>query len=90
MDWRKIQQGVTPPCGFGFTANLGAAVSKGAEVEIYLRPARDFELGGSLTYDDAYVSRAAPNTSINEGDPIQQVPKWSGNAALEYSTPVAR
>lgn len=89
MDWRDIQQGVTLPCGFGFTANLGAAVSKGAELELHVRPAAGLELGGSVTYDDAYVSRAAPNTGISEGDPIQQAPKWSGNAALDYSLPMA-
>jgi iron complex outermembrane receptor protein len=89
MDWRDIQQGVTLPCGFGFTANLGAAVSKGAEAEIRFRPVAGLELGGSVTYDDAYVSRAAPNTGISEGDPIQQAPKWSGNAVLDYSLPVA-
>jgi hypothetical protein len=41
-----------------------------------------------VTYDDAYISRAAPNTGIIAGDPIQQAPKWSGNGSLDYSMAV--
>jgi outer membrane receptor protein involved in Fe transport len=85
MDWRNIQQGVVLPCGFGFTANLGAAVSKGAELEVHYRPLSSLDLGASIAYDEAYVTKAAPGTGIADGDAIQDAPRWAGAVTLDYT-----
>jgi outer membrane receptor protein involved in Fe transport len=87
MNWKGLQQDVSLPCGFGFTANLGSAVSKGAEVQVRVEPVARLELSGSATYDEAYVTQTASGTGIRVGDPIQEAPKWSGSAALDYSLP---
>ena len=38
IKWKNIQQEILLSCGFQYTANAGAAVSKGGELEVRARP----------------------------------------------------
>lgn len=84
--WKKIQQQVgLPTCGFGFTANVGEAEVKGFELEGRVAPWSGVEIGGNLAYTDAEITKAAPGTSTQVGDEVQEVPKWTGTAYLGYA-----
>jgi outer membrane receptor protein involved in Fe transport len=85
IDWSDVQQLVPlQQCGFVITLNAGAARSRGFELEL------DTMLGdawrGSLGvgYTDSEVTRNGGFDVIRTGVPLQQVPKWTGTAALEY------
>jgi len=88
MDWSKIQQSVAlPHCGFGFTGNLGAAVSKGGEFDLDARLGR-LTVHGGLVYDATRVTETAPGIPASVGDPVEQAPKVTAIGALDYSLPV--
>ncbi len=84
IDWSNIQQRVLLPCGFSYTANVGAARNRGAELEITARPLQALELSGGLGYTDAVITRGAPNVEAQPGDRVQQVPKVTANFSAEY------
>jgi outer membrane receptor protein involved in Fe transport len=87
IDWKNIQQAVLLQCGFQFVANAGAAVSKGAELE--LRAALSDHLQASLGvgYQDAKITEKGESAQP-VGSPVFNVPDWTGNASLSYSRPV--
>jgi iron complex outermembrane receptor protein len=67
IDWRKIQLQVRTASDIPYTANAGAAKSKGAEIQIVGRPSRATEIGTSLSLNDANL------TSVNPGVPDAKV-----------------
>ena len=86
LDWSNIQQTVVlPTCGFTYTANVGAAAVKGAEFEGRWSPASGLTLSASGTYADAYITKSAPGTQGQVGDPVEVSPKWVVNGSLEYN-----
>jgi iron complex outermembrane recepter protein len=88
MDWSHIQQSVAlPTCGFGFTGNVGAAVSKGGEFDIDSHFG-GLTLHGGIVYDNAYVTQTAPGTAAQLGDPIEQAPKVTASTAVDYVFPL--
>ena len=50
INWKNIQQEILLSCGFQYTANAGAAVSKGGELEIRASPTEplEFSLGSGI------------------------------------------
>jgi iron complex outermembrane recepter protein len=90
MDWSLLQQSVyLPTCGFGFTGNVGAAVSKGAELQLSYRPTSQLTLMAGAIYDNAEITRAAAFIPAQVGDPIELSPKWVENLSAEYGFPLA-
>ena len=85
--WKNIQQQILLPCGFQFISNAGAAQSKGAEVELRGRATERLDVSLGLGYQDAKITEkgASPQPA---GSPVFQVPNWTGNASLSYTTPV--
>jgi iron complex outermembrane receptor protein len=86
IDWANVQQVVSlPQCGFGVSVNSGAARSQGAELDVQfaLTHALKLSLGGG--YDDAHTTDGGQFHVIAAGTPIQQVPRWTATAALDYS-----
>ncbi|HVW69967.1 MAG TPA: TonB-dependent receptor, partial [Steroidobacteraceae bacterium] len=57
IDWKNIQQEVFLSCGFQYTANAGAATSKGGEMEIRARPLQPMELSLGVGYQDAKITQ---------------------------------
>jgi outer membrane receptor protein involved in Fe transport len=86
IKWNDIQQEILLSCGFQYTANAGAAVSKGGELELRARPLDALELSAGLGYQDAKISQASSESPQAVGSPIYQVPDWTGNAAAAYTT----
>jgi outer membrane receptor protein involved in Fe transport len=87
IDWKNIQQGVLLPCGFQFIANAGAAVSKGAELEVRAALSNHLQASVGAGYQDAKITQAGESAQP-VGSPVFNVPDWTANAALTYSRPV--
>jgi outer membrane receptor protein involved in Fe transport len=88
IDWKDIQQNIAlPSCSATFVGNLGAAVSKGFDLQtrVQVLTGLTFELSGG--YTDATYSETtlggAGSITAEKGDAIG-IPKWSGNVASQY------
>ncbi|WP_158298819.1 TonB-dependent receptor [Sphingomonas psychrotolerans] len=83
MDWKDIQ--VTRSFGgVAGQANGGAAVSKGVEGALTIRPATGLSLGLTASYTDATLAEDVPDISGADGDQLPGVAKFSGSARLDY------
>ncbi len=88
IDWKDLQQQILLPCGFQFRANVGAAKSQGAELEVHARPVRGLDVSGGIGYQKAEITKASSGGAISPqqvGDRVYQVPDWTGNLSLTYS-----
>lgn len=85
IDWTHIQQFILLPCGFQYIANAGGAVSKGGELELSARPIDPLELSLGVGYNDAKITQAAPSSPQQVGDPVFDVPDWTGTASAAWT-----
>jgi iron complex outermembrane receptor protein len=88
IDWNQIQQNINlPSCGGSFVGNLGAAVSKGFDLQTRLQPVAGLTVELSGGYTDATYGETtrggAGSITAEKGDPIG-VPKWSGSLSSQY------
>jgi outer membrane receptor protein involved in Fe transport len=86
IKWNNIQQVIVLSCGFPYTANAGAAESKGGEIELHARPMEPLEVSLGLGYQDAKITEASATSPQQVGSPVFQVPDWTGNASVAYTT----
>ncbi len=86
IKWNNIQQEILLSCGFQYTANAGAAVSKGGELEVHARPTEPLQLSLGLGYQDAKITQTSIESPQAVGSPIYQVPDWTGNGSAAYTT----
>jgi outer membrane receptor protein involved in Fe transport len=90
IKWSAIQQEVPLPCGFGYTANNGQAVSKGFDLHVGVSVFSNLTLGMSVGYDDAYYAKTIPLPGSNQlnlvtaGDRLNTAP-WKALATVDYS-----
>ncbi len=89
IDWKNIQQEILLSCGFQYTANAGAATSKGGELEVRARPADPLELSLGLGYQNATITEQGAGSPQTVGSPVYQVPNWTGNGTVSYTTQVS-
>ncbi|MBS0374165.1 MAG: TonB-dependent receptor [Proteobacteria bacterium] len=88
IKWKDIQQQILLGCGFQYRANAGGAESKGGEVELRARPTEHLEVSAGIGYQDAKITQASNTSPQQVGSPVYQVPDWTGNASLTYSTAI--
>ena len=86
IKWSNIQQEILLSCGFQYNANAGAAVSKGGEMELRARPTEPLELSLGLGYQDAKITAAGISSPQTVGSPVYDVPDWTGNGSISYTT----
>jgi outer membrane receptor protein involved in Fe transport len=95
IDWKGIQQPVMlPNCGFSFTDNLGAARSRGFELEAVARPTPKLQLTTGLGFVDASfrktilggedASTGDRGVVAADGDRLPYVPRWTVRIAGEH------
>jgi iron complex outermembrane recepter protein len=89
IDWKNIQQWLLLACGFQYRVNAAAADSKGAELEVNARPIEPLQLSLGLGYQDAKITQASTSSPQQPGDPVFQVPDWTGNGTLTWTQPLA-
>ncbi len=84
--WTGVQQvNALSSCGYVYTANVGDAHVYGGEIEARAIVVHDLEASANATYaHSALVSSTLIDSGFNPGTAIQQVPQWTGTAALSY------
>jgi len=95
IDWKSFQANVRLSCGTNVYFNAGDAESRGAELEVFLRPAAGWQITGSVSYAHATLVTLSGGQArvlgAREGDDIPRVPKLraflgvSDEAALTQS-----
>ena len=88
IDWKDAQQTVLldgDGCGFTFIGNVGAATSRGIEMELAFNVTDALLLNGSLGYTDAEYSVGNAGIGIEKGDRLPLVPEWTASASAQYS-----
>ena len=84
-NWTRIQQQVTlPTCAFPFTGNVGAALIKGAELSLEIRPLEKLTIAASLAYVDSRVTESATGVPAQVGQELLDTPRWSGSIGARY------
>ncbi len=86
IKWKNIQQNIFLSCGFQYVANAGAAVSKGGEMELRAKPTEPLELSLGAGYQNAKITESSAASPQQVGSPVYQVPDWTGNGAVTYTT----
>jgi iron complex outermembrane recepter protein len=91
VDWLDIQQLFNLSCGYNFSANAGHAVTYGTELEVSAKLTDSLTANLSGAYTQAYIN--APNTipglTIAPGTPINNIPRYTASANMEYETEIA-
>jgi iron complex outermembrane recepter protein len=88
IDWKNIQQWLLLACGFQYRVNAGAADSKGGEMEVNARPIDPLQLSLGVGYQDAKITEASATSPQVPGDPVFEVPDWTGNGTLAWTQPL--
>lgn len=84
MDWTDVQQSVRLACGFGFIGNVGAAESKGLELEVTAQLTDRFSVFGTAGYTDARFTESNPEVGVTDGDRIGNSAKFTGSLSGLY------
>ncbi len=70
--------------------NAGTVSTRGGELDLVFRPARDFTISGGAAYSDAHVDKFRVPTSgsvagvIPSGTPLAFAPKWKASLGADY------
>ncbi|WP_246038932.1 TonB-dependent receptor domain-containing protein [Peristeroidobacter soli] len=89
IDWKDVQKTVQMfNCGFSFIGNIGAAESKGAEIELAATPINGLDIGASAGYTDAQYTKSSVEAGVMAGDPFPIVPQWTASASVQYRFPI--
>ena len=75
IKWKNIQQEILLSCGFQYTANAGAAESKGGEMELRARPTEPLEFSLGVGYQNAKITESSAASPQQVGSPVYQVPE---------------
>jgi iron complex outermembrane recepter protein len=93
INWSHLQQ-LVPNSLFSYIVNAGSARSDGFESALHLHmwDRWQFDLGGASA--NAHLVGPQPQSSdpsmqLYEGERLGGVPKWTANAGVVYSTPLA-
>ncbi len=84
IKWSDVQQGDTLPCSYQITENAGAAVVHGGELEIQGNIGAHLQLGAGVGYTKAVLAADAPSLGGTDGEQLENVPLWNGNASAKY------
>lgn len=85
IDWKDVQKTVSlNNCGFSFIGNVGAAESKGGEIELAATPLTGLDLSASLGYTNAEYTRSNPEAGVTAGDRFPIVPEWTASIGVQY------
>ncbi|MXP27108.1 TonB-dependent receptor [Altererythrobacter indicus] len=91
IKWDNIQQFVLAGCaGNGFRDNIGAATSKGFDMQFSLRATDNLQLSGSLGYVDAKLTKTVVVNDVvfaRDGDSLEGSP-WQLSGNVDYTLPL--
>ncbi len=84
MDWTDVQQAVRLSCGFGFVGNVGAAESKGAELELSAQVTDNLFVFATAGYTNAKFTETSEEVGVTKGDRIANSAKFTGSLSGLY------
>lgn len=98
IKWNNIQQNVELPCGFQFTDNLGAAQSRGFDLQTQFKVSEALAMGGTFGYTNAsytqtvFATQVAAQTAgsfsiVQDGDHLAGAP-WTLALFTQVNFPV--
>jgi iron complex outermembrane receptor protein len=88
INWKGLQESIYLPCTFSVVGNSGAAVSKGAELEVDMALIDHLTLNLAAGYEDAKITEATTSSNTVVGQPLNDVPKWTGSVIAQYVIPM--
>lgn len=88
VKWTDIQQIFILTCGYSFNTNAGEAKSYGPEIEISAKLTDSLTANVSGAYTQAFISSPSipAGLTISAGTPINNIPRYTVGASLEYDT----
>jgi iron complex outermembrane receptor protein len=90
IDWKNVQQLVyLPTCGAVFTANFGAARSKGSELEVTYEPTGILTLTVGSAFNQAQLTETHAGAQGEPGQELENAPRWQGSASSEIHHNIA-
>ena len=94
IDWTGLPMRIRAPapCSTSFTANIGGAASKGAEVQVGWLPTQALRLDFGASYTDAELTQDVPQLTpipAFDGDRLPGSPKFSANFSAQYEATIA-
>ena len=87
-NWTNVQQAVDPSCGFGFTANAGAARIYGSEIEFAANLTPEWTVTQNLGLTHATFNTTVLATDTAKGAKVLDVPNVTANTSIIYTKPV--
>ncbi|TAK51660.1 MAG: TonB-dependent receptor [Gammaproteobacteria bacterium] len=84
IDWSDLQQTIGLSCGFPAFVNAGKAKIQGFEADLSLVAASGLALKLGVGYADSEITDNGGFGSVIVGAPVQNAPKWTASAALDY------
>jgi len=84
LEWSDIQLNAVTQTGIDYTANGGAARSRGVEADGVVNPVHGLQLGAEATYTDATFTESAPDVGVLSGARIPYIPQWAGALTADY------
>jgi len=91
VKWHNIQQLIVLSCGYPYNTNVGDAKTYGPELETAARLTDSITVDLSGAYTQAYISapKNVPGLPLSPGTRINNIPKYTGNLAVNYETMLA-
>jgi iron complex outermembrane receptor protein len=88
VKWHNIQQLIVLSCGYPYNTNVGDAKTYGPELETSARLTDSITIDLSAAYTQAYINKpkSTPGLPISPGTRINNIPKYTGNLAVNYET----
>src|SRR5579862_3799932 len=87
-NWEGVQQVVALSCGFPYSDNAGKAQVYGGELELKAILTPGLIFSASAGYTHAQITQGSRETGTQPGDRLQDVPPWTSDVQLSYSTPI--
>lgn len=88
IEWKNTQRVVVLPCEWSIVANVGASESTGFELEVDAVPFEHLNVSVTTGYEDARVVQGSQESNTVSGEPLQNVPQWTGALTAQYTVPL--
>ncbi|MGN6820438.1 MAG: TonB-dependent receptor [Sphingomonas sp.] len=88
VDWSNVQLRLARPDNRSYVANAGSARSYGVESSLTVRPSRNFELQGNVTYLTAELAKTlvqGNGTVLLKGRDLPGAAHWTTSANAKYT-----
>jgi outer membrane receptor protein involved in Fe transport len=91
VKWHNIQQLIVLSCGYPYNTNVGDAKTYGPELEMSAKVTDAITVDLTGAYTQAYISapKDTPGLPLSAGTRINNIPKYTGNLAVNYETMLA-